>query len=157
TGATLPKLIVQADDVGITHAATLGTIDSIVHGVVRNAGLFTNRPDSAYAAERLRELDGVDVGIDIKLVTGEPGLPASRVEKLIDANGRFRSSGSIRSTHRLTRQDGLYSYFDPEPFDHDQALAESLAQVRRFFDLMGRAPAYVHHHSVVSEGLDEVL
>lgn len=153
----MAHLIVQADDVGITRAATLGTIDSIADGIVRNAGLFTNRPDSAFAAQRLREFDHIDVGIDINLVTGEPVLPAADVAKLVDSQGRFRSSGSIRSTYPLVRQKGLYSFFETDPFDYDQSLAEARTQVERFGELMGRAPAYIHHHSVVSQVIDEVL
>ena len=54
----MTQLLVQADDLAISHAATLGIIDSIRHGIVRNTGLFTNRPDAAFAAEQLRERIG---------------------------------------------------------------------------------------------------
>lgn len=151
------QLLVQADDVGITHAATLGCLASIESGIVRNAGLFTNLPDSAFAAARLRELSGVDIGIDLNMVTGSPLLPAAELPGLVTEQGRFRTSGEVNRTYRVTLRDGYYSTFEVEPFDHDQTLAEARAQVHRFFDLMGREPAYVHHHSVISPMLDQVL
>lgn len=151
------QLLVQADDVGISHAATLGCLASIESGIVRNAGLFTNLPDSAFAAARLRELGGVDVGIDLNMVTGSPLLPAAELPALVTEQGRFRTSGEVVRTHRVTARDGYYSTFEVEPFDHDQTFSEASAQVRRFFELMDRPPAYVHHHSVISPMLDQVL
>ena len=44
-----------------------------------------------------------------------------------------------------------------EPFDHDQTTAEARAQLERFFALFGRPPAHVHHHSLVTPMLDQVV
>ncbi len=153
----MSTLIVQADDIAITHGTTLGILDAITDGIVRATGMFTNCPDADFAAERLRELDGVDVGIDLNFVTGRPLLPAALVPGLVDRNGAFRSSGQIRAEFGVTGSDGLVSEFEREPFDRDETLAEARAQVDRFVDLMGRPPAYVHHHSLVSSVSDEVV
>ena len=153
----MTQLLVQADDLAISHATTLGIIDSIRHGIVRNTGLFTNCPDAVFAASRLREMDGVDVGIDLNMVTGRPLLSPAEVPSLVNADGRLRASGQIRREYVETSVDGYFSTFETEPFDHDETLAEARAQFRRFFDLMGRAPAYSHHHSLISPMLDQVL
>lgn len=153
----MPRLIVQADDIGITHATTRGILDSITRGIVRATGLFTNRPDAEYAAAQLRRLDGIDVGIDLNFVTGDPVLDPQRVPGLVAESGRFRSSGEIRAAHRVTGGDPVYQQFEPDPFDREQTLAEARAQIERFFDLMGRLPAYVHHHSLVSAVSDDVV
>ena len=79
----MTSLIVQADDIAITHGTTLGILDAISGGIVRATGLFTNCPDAAFAASRLREMPGVDVGIDLNFVTGSPVLPASDVPGLV--------------------------------------------------------------------------
>lgn len=151
------QLLVQADDIAISHATTLGILESIEHGIVRNTGLFTNCADAPFAAARLREIPGIDVGIDLNFVTGRPVLDPSAVPGLVDQHGMFRTSGSIRSQYPMAHQDGLYSAFVEEPFDHAQTLAEARAQVERFFALMGRPPAYVHHHSLISTMTDQVL
>lgn len=153
----MPRLIVQADDIAITHGTTLGILDAITDGIVRATGIFTNCPDAAFAAARLRELEGVDVGIDLNFVTGRPLLPAARVPGLVDGEGAFRSSGRIRVEYGVTGGEGLVTEFEREPFDRDQTLAEARAQVDRFIALMGRAPAYVHHHSLVSPVSDDVV
>lgn len=153
----MPKLIVQADDLAITHAATLGIVQAVHEGMVRATGTFTNRPDAAFAAAQLAEVDELDVGLDLNMVTGSPLLPPSEVPGLVQPDGRFRTSHQIKAEFPITARDGFYLSFDPDPFDHDQTLAEGRAQVRRFFDLFGRAPAYLHHHALVSDMLDQVL
>ncbi len=153
----MTRLIVQADDAAITHAATLGTLDSITNGIVRATGLFTNCAAAPFAAAALRELEGVDVGIDLNFVTGRPLLPADEVPGLVDERGVLRSSGSIRSEYVVTGGDGVFLEFEVDPFDPAQTRAEADAQVARFFELMGRPPAYVHHHSLVSPVSDAVL
>lgn len=153
----MTKLIVQADDAAITHAATLGILASIDDGIVRNTGIFANRPDAAFAAAELKRRERVDVGIDLNLVTGSPLLPAAEVPDLVDEHGAFRSSRQIRREYEVVRRDGFFVEFDRDPFDHDQVLAETRAQLQRFLELMGRPPAYVHHHSLITQVLHDVL
>ena len=153
----MSQLIVLADDIAISHATTLGILDGIHRGIVRNTGIFTNRPDTEFAANALKDIPGIDVGIDLNFVTGSPVLAADRVPALVTEHGAFRSSHELKATHREVSRDGLYADYDPEPFDHDQLLAEARAQVERFLHLFGRTPAYVHHHSFVSTMSDQVL
>lgn len=153
----MPRLIVQADDIGITHAVTLGILDGIDNGIVRATGLFTNRSDTTFAAARLRTIGGVDVGIDLNFVTGRPVLDPERIPGLVTETGRFRSSGEIRATHPAIGGDMVYQKFERDPFDPAETAAEARAQVARFVELMGRPPAYVHHHSLVSPVSDEVV
>jgi predicted glycoside hydrolase/deacetylase ChbG (UPF0249 family) len=153
----MAQLLVQADDMAISHATTLGVLESMTTGIVRNTGMFTNVPDAEFAARKLKQLEGVDVGVDLNFVTGRPLLPPAKVPGLVTSSGAFRSSHEIRAAHNLVKQDGFYSTFDPDPFDHDEALAEARAQVHRFIDLMDRLPAYLHHHSLVSTVTDQVM
>lgn len=153
----MTRLIVQADDIAITHATTLGILDAIDDGIVRATGMFTNRPDAPFAAARLRERRGVDVGLDVNFVTGRPLLPPSSVPGLVTGTGAFRSSGEIRTRYGVVGGDAVFTEFATEPFDAGEALAEGRAQVARFVDLMDRPPAYLHHHSLVSPVTDEVV
>ena len=153
----MPSLIVQADDLAISHAATLGIMEAATKGLVRATGIFTNQPDAAFAAEALRDLKGLDIGLDLNVVTGRPLLPADQVPGLVQADGRFRTSHQIKAAYPVVGGDGVYQSFDPEPFDHEQTLAEARAQVDRFYALFDRPPVYLHHHSLVSDMSDQVL
>ena len=45
----MSKLLTQGDDFGFTRGVTLGIVDSIDRGVLRNTGLFTNMPSAEFA------------------------------------------------------------------------------------------------------------
>lgn len=153
----MTQLIVQADDAAISRAVTLGILDAARHGAVRTTGVFTNCPDAPLAAADLRDVQGLEVGIDLNLVTGRPVLDPRAVPDLVTPTGRFRTSHEIRASHEIVRRDGFYLEFAQDPFHHDQALAEGFAQVERFVELFGRPPAYLHHHALVSTVSDQVI
>ncbi len=156
----MSQLIVQADDIAISHATTLGILDAIERGIVRNTGVFANRPHAAFAAEQLNRAGahgGVDVGLDLNFVTGRPVLPAADIPDIVRADGSFRSSHEIRRQFPIVGGTPIYPQFRDDPFDHDQTLAEARAQVQRFVELFGRMPAYLHHHALVSPTSDRVL
>lgn len=153
----MPRLIVQADDNAISGATALGVLESIHHGVVRNTGLFTNMPAAATTAHDLAALDGVCVGLDVNFVTGRPLSPVGVVADLVTADGAFRSSSAVRRSHAVVEQQGMVTTFETEPFPYDQVLAEGRAQVARFVDLVGRPPAYLHHHALATPTTDRVI
>ena len=153
----MKQLLVQADDMGITKGVSLGILESIENGIVRNTGLFTNQPAAEFAADRLKQLDGVDVGIDVNFVSGQPLLSATEVPDLVEPDGSFRSSHAIKARYDLVRAERVLLEFSEEPYDYEQTLAEARAQVRRFFELMERPPAYLHHHSLVTPMTNRVL
>ena len=45
------KLLVQGDDFGFTRGVTLGIVDSIDRGILRNTGLFANMPAAEFAVK----------------------------------------------------------------------------------------------------------
>lgn len=134
----MTRLIVQADDIAITHATTLGILDAIEHGIVRNTGIFTNQPDAAFAADRLKHLGGVDVGIDLNFVTGRPVLDPGLVPDIVRTDGAFRSSHEIRKNFTITGGTPIYPVFEVDPFPYEQTLAEARAQIERFLELFNR-------------------
>ena len=64
------KLLVQGDDFGFTKGVTLGIIDGIDNGILRNTGLFANMPSAVLAAELMKGRDHACFGIDFNLVAG---------------------------------------------------------------------------------------
>lgn len=153
----MPRLLVQADDNGISQATALGVLEAIRYGIVRNTGLFTNMPASRVAAESLREANGVSVGIDLNFVTGRPISSPPLVPTLVDDHGAFRSSGHVRSRHTSIGHRGHITVFDDEPFPYEEALIEGRAQLDRFQGLMGRPPSYIHHHALVTPDSNQVV
>ena len=59
------KLLIQADDYGITRAVSSGIVFGIHHGLVRNTGIFTNMDWTEECLDMIKPyLDQIDLGID---------------------------------------------------------------------------------------------
>lgn len=135
------KLLFQSDDYGFTRGVTLGILEGIKNGIVRNTGLFVNMPSSKWAADEIKNYAEVCVGIDINFVAGKPISDSSSVPGLVDNNGHF-----IKSTERANLKN-----VDGDIFDYDEVLLETENQVKKFIELMGCKPGYIHGHSISSD------
>ncbi|MPM72817.1 Chitooligosaccharide deacetylase ChbG [bioreactor metagenome] len=136
------KLLVQSDDYGLTRGITDGIVYGIENGVIRNTGLMTNMPSSAYAASLIKNYPHVCFGIDINLVSGSPISDPQLIPSLVDENGEF-----VRSTKR----QGWVS----DPFELTETIMEVENQVRRFIDLVGHQPEYLHPHSISTPNINK--
>jgi chitin disaccharide deacetylase len=84
------RLIVTADDLGMTTGVTEGILRSMHDGIVSSTSLMVNMPAAAAAARRAVE-NGLDVGVHLNLTTGRPVLPPSHVRSLVGDDGVFHS------------------------------------------------------------------
>lgn len=132
------KLIVQSDDFGITESVSCGIVKGIREGVITCTGLFSNMDD---AEESVRMLEPYDVclGEDINIVAGDPVSDPSLIPCMVDENGHFLKSGAHRKIDAQTPGGDHLVY--------EQCLIEVEAQIQRFIELTGKAPAYLHGHS----------
>jgi chitin disaccharide deacetylase len=83
------RLIVNADDLGLSHGITDGILLSHRKGIVTSASLMVNQPATEYAVEKLQEVPGLDVGIHLNLCQGKPVLPAKSIPTLVGTDGNF--------------------------------------------------------------------
>ncbi|MBR4162023.1 MAG: ChbG/HpnK family deacetylase [Solobacterium sp.] len=146
------RLLMQSDDYGITDAVSIGILKAIDFGLIKNTGMFVNMPSSAKAAEMLKD-KGVCFGIDINYVCGKPVSNPEDVPHLVDEKGNFYSSGTMAKRSKLLRMDalGLISYFEEDPYPYEEIYRETENQVKRFMELTGKKPEYIHPHSLMSE------
>lgn len=144
------KLLFQSDDYGITDAVTDGIIHGIKNGVIRNTGIFINMDAAPRAIELIRDLD-VCLGIDINYVCGRPISDPKLIPALLDDNGEFVSSRQLLKRNRfiLLEKDFIF-HFEEDPYPYEQILLETENQVKRFIEMTGRKPGYIHPHSVVT-------
>ena len=67
------RLIINADDFGLTPGVTRGIVEAMAHGVVTSASVMVNMPGWDDAAERLRDAsDDGAYGLHLNLVAGRP-------------------------------------------------------------------------------------
>ena len=128
------RLIVNADDLGITAPRTHGIFQCMEEGVVRSATLIVNMADSLNAARRLKE-SSIPAGLHINLTEGSALTPEKDVATLLDARGYFLG------------RDRLHQAFDDGVVKKEHLEREIRAQIEWFLDNAG-APTHCdsHHH-----------
>ena len=86
------RLIVNADDFGLTAGVNRGILQAHQGGIVTSATLMANGRAFDEAVAQARSLSRLSVGCHVVLVDGEPVLEPTRIPSLTGRDGRFRQS-----------------------------------------------------------------
>lgn len=81
------RLIVNADDFGLTEGVSNGILSAMRAGRVTSTTVMANRPDLARQAAALQKIPGISAGIHLVLSSGKPILPPEQVKTLVDDSG----------------------------------------------------------------------
>ena len=139
------KLIITADDFGITPAVTDGIVACARDGLLTQTGLFVNMPWAEYAVTRIHDFPHVVLGIDLNICAGDPVTNPKLLPSLIQANGSFLTSKMHRQ--RESKQKNSVSY--------DEVYMEFENQILKFKELTGRMPGYIQGHAWGNEDTDK--
>ncbi len=126
----MKRLIVNADDFGLSPEVNAGIMRAHRDGVLRSASLMVAEPAARAAAEMARDNPPLDVGLHAVVCRGRSLLDASRLGAAVNASGEFIDS-PVGAGMR---------YF----FDRSMRVAmtdELRAQVERHLELVG----YLNH------------
>jgi predicted glycoside hydrolase/deacetylase ChbG (UPF0249 family) len=102
------RLVVSADDFGLTTGVDRGIAAAVAAGTVTSVGVMANLADPAAVAGLSALRPGVSLGVHLNLTTGRPLAPAADVASLVDGEGRFHSlatltrralAGGVRPVH----------------------------------------------------------
>ena len=88
--AMIRRLIIHADDLGLSPAVTRGILTAMTDGAVTSTSLLCNFPESRAALASALEA-GRDVGWHLNLVQGRPLSPPEKIPSLTDQKGNFLS------------------------------------------------------------------
>lgn len=130
------KLIINADDYGLTGRVSEGIRDAFTRGIVTSTSAMMNIPAVEPAlAELLEHTPELGVGVHLNLTAGKPLLPAHSVSSLVRDDGWFLKQGELKE-----RLDSI---------NLEQVAAEWKAQVALFQKSTGHLPDHLdsHHHS----------
>jgi hopanoid biosynthesis associated protein HpnK len=118
------RLIVNADDLGLTAGVNRAIVEAHARGVVTSATLMANGAAFDDAIERARSAPGLSVGCHVVLVDGLPLSNHGSVPTLVAdhpaGTGRFYSRLSAFAARAVFAR-----------FEHDQLVSEIVAQVRK--------------------------
>lgn len=125
------RLIINADDYGLTPGVSAGIRQAHLGGVVTSTTAMANLPGLESDLRELSECPGLGVGLHLVLTRGPAVLPPEEVPSLLGPNGLLRKSLS-----HLAR------------VKEDEVKREWLAQLKRFTLQRGRPTHLDSHHNV---------
>jgi chitin disaccharide deacetylase len=122
------RLIVNADDFGVTSGVSEGILDANRHGIVTSTTVLVTLPIESEHVKRARD-SSLGIGLHFNVTLGAPLTSGA---SLVDDSGRF-----VRDARRSAARA-----------ESREVDAEIAAQVERFLDLFKRAPTHIdtHHH-----------
>lgn len=131
------KLIVNADDFGMSEGVVYGITDAMKRGVVTSTTLMVNGQATCLASEIIKNNPEMAVGLHFNVSFGEPLTSA----KSLIANGRFIKPKDI---------------LGEPPYDERDIADELSAQYERFVYLTGKQPTHVDSHLYTHQKYDKV-
>jgi predicted glycoside hydrolase/deacetylase ChbG (UPF0249 family) len=87
--STAPRLIVNADDFGITEAVNRGIVAAFDRGIVTSTSLMATGAAFDHAVDLARRRPGLSVGIHLVLTEHRPLIGARAAASLVGPDGRF--------------------------------------------------------------------
>jgi predicted glycoside hydrolase/deacetylase ChbG (UPF0249 family) len=89
------RLIVNADDYGLTQATNRGIERAHLVGVVTSTTVMANQVAASEAAELRTRCPELGIGIHLTLTLGNPLAPVDAVRSLVDGDGRLLARESL--------------------------------------------------------------
>lgn len=126
SGTMRRKMVVRADDIGLSKVCNIGTFEAIQNGVVTVAAIMLECPGTEDALERLKAFPWISIDWHMHM-WGAPVSDAQSVASLIEKDGSF--AGRFR-TDLAQAQDVVF----------DQAVTELRTQLLRCDKILGRVP-----------------
>lgn len=83
------RLVINADDFGLTKGVSQGILDGMKHGVISDTSAITNTCDFEESAKLAMKQGVTSMGIHLLLTMGKPLLPIQDVQSLVKADGYF--------------------------------------------------------------------
>lgn len=139
----MKKVIINADDFGMSEAFNYGVIRSVQTGVVSSTTIMINQPAAEHAISLLKEVPGLYVGLHVNLTTGFPVSDPEDIPSLVKPDGSYIGSKDFK-THK-------------KQFSYEDAYTETVAQIEKFKDLFGFYPTHIEPHSAMDDNSAKAL
>ncbi|MEG2917438.1 MAG: chitin disaccharide deacetylase [Clostridium sp.] len=133
------KLIINADDLGLSKGVNLGIIEAHKNGIVTSSTLMTNMAECDHALNLIKDNPNLGVGIHLVLTAGKP--ISNNVPSLINGDGYFKKINDIIMNGKV-----------------EDIKREFISQIERFYSL-GLNPSHIdsHHHVHGIEGINPIV
>ncbi len=127
----IKRLIVNADDFGISEGATLGIIKAHQEGILTSTTCMMNMPYATMALNEAKKYPNLGVGVHLVATIGKP---LTKINSYIEDNGDFIYLSKYPSEIPQGNLDDLYQ--------------EWKAQIEKFISITNKKPTHLdsHHH-----------
>lgn len=126
------KIIINADDFGISEGAVLGIIKAHRDGILTSTTCMVNMPYAKLGLQLASKYPDLGVGIHLVLTVGKPLIDGAK--SYVDSHGNFLRPAAYPNGKPNANPDELYR--------------EWKAQIEKFIELAGKKPTHIdsHHH-----------
>ena len=139
----LVKVIIDADDFGMSEAINHGIIKSYVDGLTTSTLLMPNLPIAEHAVALAKIIELICRSA-YEFLLGKPCADPCVIPSLVDEQGNFHRSSYYRQQKQVT-------------FVYEEVRLETIAQLTRFKELTGHYPEHFDCHSIGDEVVDQVF
>lgn len=138
----MKRLIINADDFGLTDGCNRGIVDAMKNGIVTSTTVMINMPKAMEAIDLAKKIGVREMGLHLTLTCGKPLLSKEEVPSLVDENGQF-----YRRIAKLLPVVNL-----------EEAEKELRTQIKEFLKT-GLKLTHLdsHHHVHMYDGITEIV
>ena len=122
------KLIVNADDFGLSKGINYGIVEAHLNGIVTSTTMMITMPEVEHALELSKRAPNLKIGLHLNMTLGKP---LTEAHSLIKENGRFYKP------KENPNQD---------LFSEDEIYLEFKAQYDLFCEMVGKRPTHFDSH-----------
>lgn len=142
----MKKLIINADDFGISEGISKGIVDAANFGTVLSTSLMSNMPYAEKAIAMAEDYPQLGIGIHLNITCGSPLSEKEKVKTLLDHAGKFKSLGKFLRDYVM----GLISWLEVK--------REYSLQIKKMIDF-GMQPTHLdsHHHIHFFPGINRIV
>jgi len=105
------KVIINADDLGISPEVNDAVFDLASQGLVTSATIIANGPNVEEAFKHLGEFPNCSFGIHLNITEFHPISGTEKLELLLDSQGRFDATKMRGAPANSVLKDGIYREF----------------------------------------------
>lgn len=128
----MKKIVINADDFGLTEAVTLGIIKGHSEGIISSTSLMVNMPYAKQAADLAKEYPLLGVGVHLNVTKGRPISDYKKIRSIVTDEGLFYSSKDYMNNNVEIVEEEL--------------LIEFIAQIDKFIEYNGDKPDHIDCH-----------
>lgn len=112
TKRDIKRIIVNADDFGLTEGINRGVIDALRYGIITRASIMPCATAFDHAVSLVKQNPGLNIGIHLTLVGERPVSSADKIKSLIESDGTFYKNHQAFSVKYFSKKIKLNEIYD---------------------------------------------